>query len=93
MAHRLILEEREYIYYGYRKLLTPYQFQLLKALAREDGVKQLTSAEFISTHKLKQASSVHRAIKSLTEKEMINEENGVYYVYDVFFAKWLNRLP
>ncbi len=92
-THRLILEEREYIYYGYRKLLTPYQFQLLKALAKEDGVKQITASDFIATHKLKQASSVNRALKSLIEKEMINEEDGIYYVYDVFFSKWLNRLP
>lgn len=92
-THRLILEEREYIYYGYRKLLTPYQFQLLKALAKEGGTKQITSTDFITPHRLKQASSVNRATKSLIEKEMINEEDGTFYVYDVFFSKWLNRLP
>ncbi len=92
-THRLILDEREYIYYNYRKLLTPFQFQLLKALAREGGVKQLMAGDFIAKHKLSQGSSISRAAKSLIEKEMINEDNGIYYVYDIFFAKWLNRLP
>ncbi|MDR3366826.1 MAG: ATP-binding protein [Prevotellaceae bacterium] len=91
-VHRLILEEREHIYYSYRNLLTPYQFSLLKAIAREGGVNQPNASDFIAKHDLKQGSSVNRALAALVEKEMVYEENGVYHVYDVFFSKWLAKI-
>jgi AAA+ ATPase superfamily predicted ATPase len=91
-VHRLILEEREHIYYSYRNLLTPYQFLLLKAIAREGGVSRPNASDFIATYDLKQGSSVTRALAALVEREMVYEENGVYRVYDVFFSKWLAKL-
>jgi len=91
-TRRLILDERDYIYYSYRNLLTPYQFSLLKAIAREDGVSQPNAAEFIAKHSLKQGSSVNRALTALVEKQLVFVENDTYYVYDVFFAKWLSKL-
>ncbi len=90
--HRLVLDERDYIYYGYRSLLTPFQFQLLKAIAHEGGVSQPNASGFIFKYHLKQNSSVNRALSALIGKEMIYEENGIYYVYDVFFSKWLAKL-
>jgi AAA+ ATPase superfamily predicted ATPase len=89
--HRLILEEREYVYYSYRNLLTPYQFLLLKAIAREGGISQPNASDFIAKHSLKQSSSVNRALAALADREMVYEENGAYYVYDVFFSKWLAK--
>jgi AAA+ ATPase superfamily predicted ATPase len=88
----LILDERDYIYYGYRNLLTSYQFSLLKAIARENGVSQPNAAEFIAKHNLKQGSSVNRALAALVDKQLVFVENDTYYVYDVFFAKWLSKL-
>ncbi|MDR0567061.1 MAG: ATP-binding protein [Prevotellaceae bacterium] len=91
-VHRLILEERSPIYYTYKSLLTPYQFQLLKAIAREGGVSRPNGSDFIARHNLKQGSSVNRALSALVEREMVYEENGVYHVYDVFFSKWLAKI-
>ncbi|MDR2813743.1 MAG: ATP-binding protein [Prevotellaceae bacterium] len=91
-VHRLILEEREHIYYSYRNLLTSYQFLLLKAIAREGGISQPNASDFIAKHGLKQGSSVNRALSALVDKEMVYEETGVYYVYDVFFSKWLAKI-
>ena len=89
---QMIINEKEYIYYNYRNLLTPFQFKLLKAIAKEKVISKPNSKEFIWKHKLNQASSVNRAIKSLIDKEMICEENGNYKVYDMFFSKWLDKL-
>jgi len=72
---------------GYESL----QFLLLQAISKERQVSQPTAKEFIERHRLGQPSSVIRSIESLLEKEMIFREKGVYCVYDVFFAKWLER--
>ena len=86
-----ILIEREYIYYNYRNLLTSNQFQLLKAIAKESGVTQYSSKEFIGKYKLGTPSSVNRSLTTLLDKEMIYEESGIYKVYDLFFANWLMK--
>jgi uncharacterized protein len=86
-----IIKEREHVFYDYRNLLTTNQFLLLQAIAREKKISQPTSQEFIETHRLGQPSSVNRSLKALLEKEMIYQEQGVYYVYDVFFSKWLEK--
>jgi hypothetical protein len=91
-TRNLILDERDYIYYGYRNLLTSYQFSLLKAIAREGGVSKPNATECITKYNLNQGSSVNRALTTLGDKEMVLVENDTYYVYDVFFAKWLLKL-
>lgn len=85
-----IMLEREYVYYNYRNLLTDNQFNLLRALAKENGFEKYMSKDFLAKYKLGQASSVQRSIKALLDKEMIYEEKGCYKVYDVFFSKWLS---
>ena len=87
-----ILEEREYVYYNYKNLLTDIQFSLLKAIAKEGFVARPNSGEFIQKYKLTQASSVNTSLKSLLNKEMIYLDEEGYKVYDMFFSKWLARL-
>lgn len=84
-----ILTESEPEYINYRNLLTVQQFKLLKALASEKGVEMPTSGKFINKYDLTSPSSVKTSLKSLTEKEMIMNENGRWLVYDVFFSRWL----
>ena len=84
-----IITESEPEYINYRNLLTVQQFKLLKALASEKGVKMPTSGKFINKYDLTSPSSVKTSLKSLTEKEMIMNENDKWLVYDVFFSRWL----
>jgi hypothetical protein len=84
-----ILSESELQYINYRNLLPGSQFRLLIAFACENGVGQPTSGRFISKYGLTSASSVKVSLKSLEEKEMIVKENSKWFVYDVFFARWL----
>jgi uncharacterized protein len=86
-----ILKENEIIYYNYKKLLTDYQWNLLKAIAKEGAVKMPTSKDFIRKHDLSTPSSVKTALVALLDKEMIFEDAGAYMVYDVFLSKWLER--
>lgn len=86
-----ILKEKEYVFYSFRNLLSSLQFDLMIAIAKESGVKQINSGKFLSTYGFSQPSSVNSAAKILLEKEMIYYENGKYQIYDVFFEKWLAK--
>lgn len=87
-----ILNENEVYYSEYRDLLTRQQWRLLLALAKEDGIEKVTASSFIKQHDLTNTATVRRGIKSLLEKNMIFRRGREYFVYDVFFAKWLTRL-
>jgi uncharacterized protein len=87
-----ILKENEIYYSEYRDLLTRQQWNLLIALAREEGISQVTSSLFLKKHDLNNSSTVRRGIQSLLDKNMIYKKGTKYYVYDIFFAKWLQRL-
>lgn len=94
LAHKVFLEilaERDYIFIGYRNILTKFQYKLLKAIAKEGEVKKPNSGEFMKKHNFFQQSSINKALKSLMDKEMVYNEDGAYRVYDLFLSKWLER--
>ena len=94
MVERLmaeILMENEAVYYAYRNMLTVNQWELLKAIAKDKGAKQILSAEFIRKNNLGSTSSVQTALAALFEKELIFVEEGRFYVYDVFLSRWLEN--
>ncbi len=91
-----ILMEQENIFFQYRNLLTSGQWNLLKAIAKEDKVYKPSSKSFIKRYDLGTPSHIQRALSALFEKEMIFLEQdvagGYYRVYDCFLARWLERL-
>jgi len=91
-----ILNEQEVVFFQYRSLLTPAQWQLLRAIAKEDKVYQPTAKDFISRHKLGTPSNVQRSLDALLTKEMVyrdEQKEGIcYVVYDCFLSRWLQRL-
>jgi hypothetical protein len=84
-----VLTDFEPQYLSYRNLIPAHQFKLLQAAAIENGVTQPTSGKFITSYSLTSASSVSTSLKALNEKEMIVFENDRWFVYDVFFSRWL----
>jgi uncharacterized protein len=86
-----ILAGMEPFYLEYRNLLTRHQWQLLKAIARSDGSNMVTSGSFIKKYNLTNASTIKRSVDSLLDKEMIYKKNENFFVYDVFFSRWLER--
>jgi AAA+ ATPase superfamily predicted ATPase len=87
-----ILKQNEVYYSEYRDMLTRQQWNLLIALANENGVSKVNTSAFIRRHNLSNASTVRRGIKSLLDKKLIYKKDMKYFVYDVFLAKWLTRL-
>ena len=92
----LILKESEGTFFQYRNLLTPGQWQFIKAIAKEEKVYQPSSKEFIAKYGITTIGNIPRLISSLTAKEMIcrseDENNAYYQVYDCFLSRWLERL-
>lgn len=92
-AIREIVAENEY---GYQNLLAAYTsgaIRLIKAIAKERIVLEINAGSFISKYKLKAASSVNSALRTLTKMEMVYRTEAGYIVYDRFFAIWLRQQP
>jgi len=90
-----ILKEQENIFFQYRNLLTAAQWNLLKAIGKENKVYQPTGSEFIEKYQLGNPSSVKRSLEALQDKEMVlretTEESDYYPVQDCFLSRWLQR--
>ncbi len=91
MVLKDIILEQESIFYNYRNLLTEEEWKLLKAVAVEGGVAHPMSRDFLHIHELSGASTVRACLERLKRDEFIYHEEGKYYVYDVFFDKFLKQ--
>jgi AAA+ ATPase superfamily predicted ATPase len=82
-------------YMQYRSLLSPVQWQLLLAIAKEGLVMEPQAQSFLRKYKIGAASSAQKALNALLDKEMIfsieSMEKTSYRVYDVFLMRWLER--
>lgn len=91
-----ILEENESNYFIYRNLLSPVQWLLLKAIAKEEKVYHPTAKKFLMQHNIGTPANVQRALDALLNKEVVfaaHDENGRYYqVFDCFLSRWLENL-
>ena len=67
------------------------QRQVLLAICKEEKAKNITSGEFAKKHGLSSPSSVSSAVKGLLDRDLITVSNGIYMVYDKFFAIWMNK--
>jgi len=90
-----ILKESEGVFYQYRNLLTPAQWQFVTAIAKEEKLYQPMSKDFLQKYGIPTAGNIPRLLQSLMAKEMIYraEDNGqsCYVVYDCFLSRWLEK--
>ena len=91
-----ILKEQEFVFFGYREMLTKPQWKLLKAIAMSGRVYHPTSSDFMARYYLGSSATVLRSLHSLLRMELIYKENdkdgsSYYGVYDVLFGRWISR--
>jgi len=83
-------------YMQYRSLLSPIQWQLLVAIAKEGLVTEPQAQAFLRKYKIGAASSAQKALTALLDKEMVfsieTMEKTAYRVYNVFLMRWLERV-
>lgn len=93
---KMLLDEQEYVFFGYRDVLTKHQWKLLRAIAHEGEATSLTSKEFVQKHTLGSPATVLRSLDSLQKKNLIfsqyNSGGTLYYsVYNVLFERWIQN--
>lgn len=71
--------------------LSEKQRRVFIAIAMEGHAKNISGSKFIHKYNLSSSSSVISAVRGLLEKDFISHENGVYYIYDLFFQIWLMK--
>jgi AAA+ ATPase superfamily predicted ATPase len=87
-----VLQEENATYKTYCELLTKGQLRVLTAIAKERKIATPFQSAFIQKHHLTATSSIKLAIKSLIDKTLIlKDDEGNYFVYDRFFALWLEK--
>ena len=91
-----ILVSNQDVYLQFRQMMTRAQWNFLIAVAKENDVKQITSAAFLQKYGIGSASSARRLLTSLLEKEMLIENTTLagttYTLYDVFMMRWMENV-
>ena len=91
-AHQ-ILVENEQTFLQWRDLLTPLQWNYLKAVAKEQSVDKPFATGFIQKYNIGTPANSNRILDALIDKELIlatsTEEGVSYSVYNVFLSRWL----
>lgn len=83
-----ILETNKHFFLTQKKLVTEVHWKLLKAIAKENMVKNITAKDFAQKSGLA-TTSIKRSAESLLDKSLLlSEEDGVK-VYNVFFHQYL----
>lgn len=62
---------------------------VLQALAREPG--HPFSATYRADHNLPPATNVQKALRALTQRELVTGESGAYRITEPFLAEWLRQ--
>jgi len=89
-AEQNVLRIQELSYTRLLAALPPRQKELLYAIAKEGGVENITSKEFIQKHRLQSSSSVQSALKGLDDKEIvINNTDKKWQIYDSLLERYI----
>jgi AAA+ ATPase superfamily predicted ATPase len=89
LIYRDFILEKSVFYSELPEMMTKQQFSVVKAFAKAGTVLNPTSADFMETAKIRSSSSMHRAINSLLDKQLIIKDNGAMRLYDVYLEHFL----
>lgn len=84
-----VLQQENNIFSNYFSLFTKTQWNVMRAVAKEEPLTNPLSKDVLSRHQLGAASTVGSALAQLQEKEFVIKDDGQYLVHDVIFARWL----
>jgi hypothetical protein len=86
-----ILNENAPIYISLWDSLSLHQRRVLQAIARNGG-NNIFSQEVIQDHNLGNTSSVQTSLRLLMKRLLLDREEKVYFITDVFFKEWVRRM-
>ncbi|MBR1782861.1 MAG: ATP-binding protein [Bacteroidales bacterium] len=95
-AKEIILTSNRDRFLEIQRLITPAQWKLLRAIAKDEVVQHPTSSDFIRRHRLSSGPAVLKNMRTLVDKELvltdISEEGVSYSIYNVFLSRYLELL-
>lgn len=83
-----ILSQHHFAYQALLYQLTPKQKQVLAAIAQEGRATQVMSQSFLLRHHLG-ASTMQAALKALSDRDFVTQDEGAYQLSDRFFRQWV----
>ena len=89
VLYREFILEKSVFYSELPERLTRLQFSVLKGIAKSGVVENPTSANFMDISNIRSSSSMHRAVNSLLDKQLIIKDEGTLRMYDVFLEHYL----
>ena len=92
IAVESLVEDRALTFHDLLAAQTEVGKSLLRAIASEGRVRELTAAAFLRRHDLTAPSSVRAALPGLVERDLVYESPDGYMVYDYLFAEYLRRM-
>ncbi len=88
-----LVEERALTFHDLLASQTDVGKALLKAIAAEGTVAEITSGAFLSRHGIAAPSSARTALPNLIETDLVYRSAAGYMIYDYLFAEYLRSLP
>ena len=86
-----VLQQENNVFINYFNLFTSTQWNVLRAIAKEEPLVNPLSKEVLLRHQLGAASTVASALKQLQNKEFVVQLGDEFLVHDVVFARWLRH--
>ncbi len=90
-AISLLLERESYAYTSLWESFAVNQRRFLSGLVQEHGGIEVYGALFIRNNNLSSPSSVQRVVENLLERDIIDREEGAYFISDRFFQLWVQN--
>ena len=91
LAVECLVEDRALTFHDLLAAQTEVGKSLLRAIAAEGKVQELTAGEFLRRHSLTAPSSVRTALPGLMEHDLVYRASDGYMIYDYLFAEYLRR--
>jgi len=88
-AINLLLERESYAYTALWESFAVNQRRFLSGLVHEPSGVEVFGALFIRKNNLSSASSVQRVVENLLDRDVIDREDGSYFIADRFFQLWV----
>lgn len=85
----LLLDRESYAYTALWESFAVNQRRFLSGLVQAERGAEVFGSSFIKQNNLKSASSVQRVIENLLERDVIDREEGSYFIADRFFYLWV----
>lgn len=85
------MERESYAYTALWESFAVNQRRFLSGLVQVPRGVQVFGSVFVNSNNLKSASSVQRVVENLLDRDIVDREEGAYFIADRFFHLWVEN--